>query len=664
VRRRDFLSAASGLAGLAISPEIAIPANAKRQDGASSSRFVRVTNSVYVYKEVGNVGLITRNGEVLLINSGTGSILDAVRNAGMGPIACTLFTGHERDCCSGADLLSGAGAKLAAPSAEARFFDRASEFWADADTMMNHRYDFRPNLFVLRESVKLDQELQPGEIFKWHDLNIHVVATPGYSEGQVSYLVDIDGKRIAFTGDLIYGPGQLWQFYGLQKPFPGMARDYLRSGHGGYWAFGGAVPELKKSLQSVLSQKPSMLIPAHGSVMEDPAGAVSLLNENLDAAMKNYLALTSWRVFMQGEVKTGHGDVPTLPRLPTPQAPSWFHHLDEKNAYPHYPLLPTSWFIQAADGSIFLFDCGFPPVVEALSRMSRDGTIRGVDAIWITHYHDDHVSSVNEVRREHGAKVYAQTQLQDILENPLAYQMPCLYPERVRVDHPLSEGEVINWKGYKLTAHYFPGQTLYHDGLLVKHEGTRIFLTGDSFANFGIDDYCPYNRNFLGRGPGYQQCIRLLLRLKPDILVGAHTGPLPFFEANLRKALEMLEEREKLFGKLIAWPSPNFGLDPHWVRAYPYRQSVLPGQAVTIEARILNHSDSAQRASATLHAPEGWKVHKAESVMIAPHTEGNIRLAAQAPLHPRNGCDVLGLAVTFGQRDLGEKTVSIIDYLT
>jgi len=50
-------------------------------------------------------------------------------------------------------------------------------------------------------------------------------------------------------------------------------------------------------------------------------------------------------------------------------------------------------------------------------------------------------------------------------------------------------------------------------------------------------------------------------------------------------------------------------------------------------------------------------------MMIPPRTEGSVELTAQAPLRPRNRRDVLGLRVVFGQRDLGEKGVAIVDYL-
>jgi len=620
-------------------------------DNPPSSSYQSFSENVGVYRDVVNVGVIRRHGRTLLIGSGEGRILDALQDLHLGPIDWVLYTDHHRDQCSGATRLKQTGAKIAVPAGEAEFFQHASETWANADRWLYHRYYFRPDLFILRSSVVPDRTLQAGEVFSWEGLNIQVLATPGPTDASVSYLFDLDGKRFVFTGDLIYGPGQLWNLYMLQKGFPGMPGDY--------WGFGGAAGDLVKSLDSVLASKPQVMVPLHGMVMPDPIRAVAQLKDNLHAVLANYMTLAAWRIYFSGHyrstTKASPGpeyEVPMFPPLPLPAMPPWLHKVAD-----------TTWYLQAEDGSAFLFDCGFDPVVGDLRKLKQDGTIRGIDGLWITHYHDDHVQSVNAARREFGAKVYAQKELQDILENPTAYSMPCLNPESIHVDHPLSEGEVVNWKGFKLTFYYFPGQTFYHDGVLVEHGGTRLFHTGDSFANFGIDDYCSYNRNLLGDEPGYEQCFRLLARLRPDWLLAAHWGPLPFSSEYIQKAQDLVRERRGLLVALLPWDDPNFGLDPSWVRAYPYRQAVFPGDSVTMEARVYNHAGAARQVSAELRVPAGWSAQAAGPVTIPPHTEGKIRLHAVSPLSPAQRRDVLGLAVRFGSRDLGEVTEAIIDYL-
>ena len=651
MKRRDFLWKGSGLLGLAASGQGfgRIP----RKDVPATGGYEKITDHVDVFKEVVNVGLIHRHGKVLLIDSGEGAVLQEAQNPGFGAIEGVLYTHYHRDQCSGASLLQNAGAKIVAPSAETNFFRDATQFWLEADNILDHRYNFRPELMVLRESVVPDQGIKPGEVFNWQGIGVHAIATPGHTDGSLTYIFEIDGKTIAFTGDLIYGPGQILEFYSLQKRFQGMG--------GGYWGFGGAVNELLKSLETVLFFKPSVIVPSHGTIITDPQSAVELLKSRIDGAMKNYFTLCAWRIYQHNGNPIFKADapppfdVPMLKPLPPVALPTWMHRSVE-----------TSSYIVAEDKSIFLFDCGFPPIVGALDKLVKSGEISRVDAIWISHYHDDHVVSVNEIRRKYGAKVYVQKEIQDILENPTAYCMPCLFPESIHVDHALSEGEVINWKGYKLTGYYFPGQTLFHDGLLIDHEGTRVFMSGDSFANWGIDDYCSYNLNFIGKDgekAGYGRCLKLLKGLKPDLLVAAHWGPEPLSEDYLEKTVAILREREKLFSDLFPWEDPNFGLDLHWIRAYPFRQSVLPGQRVALEARVFNHSDRPCKASVELRGPKGWKVGRAGSVVIQPHTEGSVLLSALCPLQPALRREVLGLAVQFGDRNLGESAVALVDYL-
>lgn len=655
--RRDFLknTAKGGVAGLGAFAWMASSDGCEGQSAPSPqfSGFETLVPHVKVYRDVINVGLIHTDGKAVLIDSGDGAVLTAAQAQGITSVEWVLFTHCHRDQCSGAALLQRKGAKLAVPATEADLFRDATEFWLTANKRLYHRYDYRPDFLVLRDSVVPDKELRAGDVFMWEGISIHVVGTPGHTAGSLSYIVELDGEKIVFAGDLIYGPGQVWNFYSFQKPFPGMNGSW-KSGHGGYWGFGGAVPEVKKSLDELSALRPTVMVPSHGVVMHNPIEAAGLLKENLDAAMRNYLTLTSWRVFDKAKIETSYNHVPLLPSRPVPTLPSWLHKAVE-----------TSWYIQAEDGTIFLFDCGFEPIMYKINELHNSGAISGVDGIWISHYHDDHVTSVNEMRRVYGAEVYAQKELQDILEHPRAYLMPCLLPESIHVDHPLQEGKVIHWKGYEMTGYYFPGQTLFHDGLLIEHKGGRIFMCGDALNNFGIDDYCIYNRNFLGdHEPGYQQCFRTLLKLKPDMLVAAHFGPLPFAPKDIEKAQQLLRERYSLFQKLLPWEDPNFGMDPHWVRAYPFHQAVFAGSPVTLEVRIYNHGGVARRAWAELRVPEGWKSCRVASVVIPAHSEGRIQLRAVSSPRPARRRDVLGIVLRFGERNLGEVEEAVIDYLS
>lgn len=601
-----------------------------------------LTPHVLVFRDVSNVGVIVKDGKTLLIGSGDARILERVKQLRIPQIEWALYTDHARDQTSGVHRLKQAGVKVGVPAREAQFFERATEFWLAADNRFEHRYTFRPDFMVLRSSVPVDLQLQPDSVFRWQGIDLHVVSTPGRSDGAVSYVFELDGRTFAFTGDLIYGPGQLRDIHGLQKKFPGMPLDY--------WGFGGGIPETVASLKRVLERSPDLLIPAHGVVIREPAEAVVLLEKRAEALMRNYLSVAGWRVFSKNTPIPYQA--PMLEPLPPVQLPPWVHKGEG-----------TSWYLKADDGAVFLFDAGTPEIVPAFDRLRRNKSISSVDAIWISHYHDDHVESVNWFRFMNGARVYAQQELADVLANPRAYSLPALPTQPVRVDRVLRHGDTIDWKGFKLTSYFFPGQTLYHGGLLIEHGGRRIFHVGDSFSNWGIEDHTSHNRNFLGPNQGYEKCLRLLRELKPDLLLASHWGALPMSDDYAARTLEVLEERQRILAELLPWDDVNFGLDPYWIRAYPYRQTVLPGAHVDLEARIFNHSGRVREAQVHLRLPAGWRAEVASGVVrIPPKTEGTVRLRALAPADPLQRRDVLGLSVAFDGRAFGEVAEALVEY--
>ena len=99
--------------------------------------------------------------------------------------------------------------------------------------------------------------------------------------------------------------------------------------------------------------------------------------------------------------------------------------------------------------------------------------------------------------------------------------MPCLTTAPITAGKPQPDGSRMRWHEFQFTFLYFPGQTLYHDGLRVERDGGgALFFTGDSFTPSGIDDYCLQNRNFVDEGQGYLYCLAVLQHLPRRRLAG------------------------------------------------------------------------------------------------------------------------------------------------
>ena len=110
--------------------------------------------------------------------------------------------------------------------------------------------------------------------------------------------------------------------------------------------------------------------------------------------------------------------------------------------------------------------------------------------------------------------VYSSKALADILNHPHAYRMPAMTEIPIPNTTVMLEGQKLRWKEFEITFYYFPGQTLYHEALLVKHKnGESILFIGDSFSPSGMDDYCLLNRNFIHPGKGYLYCLNFLRKL-------------------------------------------------------------------------------------------------------------------------------------------------------
>jgi glyoxylase-like metal-dependent hydrolase (beta-lactamase superfamily II) len=571
----------------------------------------QLTDHLFVYHGTCNVGILRSGTRALLIDCGDGTVRAAFATLGITQVARMLFTHHHRDSSSGVTSVAATTTTIGVPAAEAPWFAAVETFWHDPK-MRWHLYNIHPHNLMLATSVPVHEHYRAGDQLHFGDALITVLDTPGHTDGSVTYLVEVDGERIAFCGDTIYGAGQLWDLYSLQK-----GNETVTDYHG----FLGDHQRLLTSLAQILATEPTVLLPTHGVIMREPVHAVTLLRERLAACYDTYVAISALRYYFPAMFAAYAGRPGHMPIREGRAVPDFLRHVG------------TSWIIIAENREALVMDCGSTAVIETLQAWQADGTISQVTACWVTHYHDDHVDAMPALQAAYPCPTYADVRVAAVVAAPRAWRLPCISPATTRIDRQTQEGERWQWNEFQLTAYHCPGQTYYHGGLLVEGYGLRLFFAGDSFTPAGIDDYCAGNRNLLGAEVGFDQCLALLERLQPTHIFNCHVQPAFSFTATeIRWMRENLAERVRRFGALLPWDDPNYGLDEHWVRCWPYEQDVVAGQTVELRVVFTNHSAIAQPAQCRPILPSAWAQEiPVRQTIIPPKAESFIDFTITIP---------------------------------
>ncbi len=504
-----------------------------------------------------------------------------------------------------------AGGALIVPAGEAAALEDPAKFWRLFSQLRFHDYAQKTTKVpVARRAV--ERTVRGGDVLTFGPTRITVLDTPGYSPAAVSYLFEQNGKRVIATGDLIYSGGRILDLYSLQNEVPETKTR-------GYHGFAARAGQLISSLQAVAAQKPDRLIPARGPAIEDPQKEIALLISRLQRLLDSHFSTDALRWYW------GEESWQTRAKLAMGHAPSAPMPMSEQRDLPDWIIpIGNSRLLVSPTGAAFLLDAGYPQIVEKLEELQAAGRFKNLEGLWITHYHDDHTDFASKVAKRFGAKVLYSAKIQDIVENPGRYRMPCLTTNPV-TGEAKGEADSWQWREFRMASYFFPGQTLYHGGLHIEREsGEKIFFVGDSFTPSGTDDYCLQNRNFVGEDEGYLYCLRLLEKLGGDPwLINQHVLPMFRYDAARVERMRLeLRQRAKLLAELTPLPHANYAVDESWARVYPYASSGEP-----IELRLMNHTNVDQTFQVKWHVPPGWAIQQAdETIRVPARTEGKARL--------------------------------------
>lgn len=605
---------------------------------------------LFIHQEGVISGVLVSGSKALVINPGNPGLSDALADAGVTRVEQILFTHHRRELADGLpELLKAYAPSISAPTQEKELFTNPDAYWADPRTRWLALCNRVPYHATHVRAIQVNRALDDGDSLTFGDWTIAVLATPGYTDGAISFICRREDECIAFVGDLIYRAGQIHDLYCLQR---GEERNDHRVGD--YHGFMGNAAILMGSLRHVLQASPGMLVPAHGEVMDRPSHAVELLDARTSAVYANYVSVSALRWYFPDYFASFSTTPETLDMQETIPPPPAFVRRVKGNL----------WLLLAEDGRAIITDPYENSAVDDTKALLDKGEISGVDGIWITHYHCDHVQAINRARELFDCPVMTDDHMADIIEHPERYFLTCLADAPAPVDRPTRHGETWRWKNYTLTAFHLPGQTYYHAGLLaVPDEGPSLFFSGDSFTPTGIDDYCSWNRNFLGRDVGFRCCVRMIRELKPDIIFNQHVEVgFHFTDPAWDRIDATLEARERLLADLLPWPHPDFGTDEYWVRTYPYEQTTGPGRDMTIDVEFSNHAETPIRATVALEPPEGWTaIPEALSTICISKENTSLRLGLRVPEDAAGGRYVIPVQIAWGSRNLGSFREAIVN---
>jgi glyoxylase-like metal-dependent hydrolase (beta-lactamase superfamily II) len=594
-----------------------------------------IIDSLYLFRDTCNVYVLVSGREAVLIDFGSGDILDHLAEIGVEHVTDVLMTHHHRDQGQGLARAVQAGIRIWVPHTEQDLFHSVDAHW-QARPIYNN-YNVRQDRFSLPESVPVAGTLQDYETRQFGAYAVKVLPTPGHTIGSISLLVALNGKQMLFSGDLIYAPGKVVSLAATQ------------------WTYNGAegVAAGLASLLDLQDRQIDVLLPSHGDPIDEPKSAIALL------------IARSWELLQRRKQNPRLFELrekPYQPVLPIGEASNGgtphllMHRASEANMYVLLSESGKALFIDFGYDFLTALAAGSDrasrrPWLYTLPPLKAQFGVKKIDVVLPTHYHDDHVAGCNILRRVEGTQVWAAENFADILENPAYYDLPCLWYDPIPVDRCLPLEQPIPWEEYTLTLHPLPGHTRYAVAVEFEVDGLRVLATGDQYqGDDGLAwNYVYQNRFTIG---DYIATARLYQRIQPDLILSGHWQPLHVTPEYLQQIASDAAALDRLHRELLP-ETPDFGAEGFLARISPYQVNVPAGESISFVVEIRNPFPGLGDALLRVVAPQGWEVEPAEQkLQIKGVQELTFKVTPRGPAvrRARIAVDVTIAGQRFGQQ--------------
>jgi len=620
-----FLTAVLGCAQQQGPPEVRTisdfpfdPERSHDRDFVPTGGWSRLSENLYRLEDCCNVYALKQGDRALLIDFGSGEILDRLPEIGVEKVDRVLITHHHRDQVQGLCKLQDYDFRVTVPAAEAHFFEDVGSFWKNVKIYIN--YNCRSHWNTIRSGIRVDEKVKGGDVINWNGIELKVVETPGHTDNAVSYLAEIDGRRVMFTGDVISAAGKVTNWFAL---------------HWNYYGFTQGMNASDSSFARIRAGNPEVLLPSHGEPVEDPEAAM---------AENSRIYQTLREMLIPNELHRQMHEV--------------------RQILPHLVFVGMNCYaIISESGKAFLYDYGYVNR-ESIWELKDKFGVKELDVVSFSHYHDDHNIRANELLRD-DTRIWIYENMLEIFEHPTRFRLPCLIPFSIMADRVLHDGEKIQWEEYTLEFFYMPGQTEFHQGLITEIDGKKVMFTGDNTWNKKYPEktrngpVVPHNEYFLDGG--FITCAQKMLHYLPDIVCPAHTEEYSPTREDLEEFLGWACKLREVMTGLIDQPDPNFGMDYRWCHFYPYRSEPAEGEEFEVELRLRNHLFKPARVEVRLQLGENIVCdHPVRSFTVEPKKQVAVPFLLRK-VGAKSGREMITADLTINGRRIGEYAEAMVD---
>jgi glyoxylase-like metal-dependent hydrolase (beta-lactamase superfamily II) len=580
---------------------------------------LRICDDVFLHEDTCHVYVLRDRdtGQAVLVDFGSGEVLDRLGEFGVDRVTDVLVTHHHRDQVQGLARAVAAGIRIWVPPVEADLIARVDEHWRTRP--LDNDYDVRQDRYSLLEQVPVTGTVAEYRTERYGAFDVYTHPLPGHTVGSVGYFVDVGGRRLAFTGDLIHGEGRVWSLAASQWAYTGFHETAGMEG----------VAATVLSCMQVLQREPELLLPSHGGIVTDPPAAVArarrALQELLDMRRR-----TPWDP--EEKLRDPWREVtPHLLRNTTSMA--------------------NSYALLSDHGTALLLDFGYDlttglagggdrssrrPLLASIEALRREHGVDRVELALPTHYHDDHVAGFNLLREVHGTRVYSPSHIAPVLQSPERWDLPCLWYDPIPVDRELAAGGApLRWREYEIGVHELPGHTLYAAAYSFTADGRSVIATGDQQSTEWEPGIRPELLNYQYRNrfriDDFVHSAELYRRLRPELMISGHWAPFEVGDEYLDMLLAEGERLARLHRELLP-ADVDLGAEGFAARIDPYRSAVPPGGTLALEASVRNPFPRREKAEVTLCVPDGWEAEPpVRHVELPPLGETAVRFVLLVP---------------------------------